>query len=581
MDGISLAASLFEIRKELSGAKLEKIQQPERDTLILTFRGKKRLLISCNPGAARIQMSELPTDNPTQAPMFCMLMRKHLQGGVLLSVEQPSFDRIASFSISARGELGDLEVYTLVVEIMGKYSNIILVKQDGTVIDSAQRVTPSMSSVRTVLPGGQYHAPPPQDKKNPLESTKDSIMQALASGVGRCGKWISSTWSGISPSYGKEIAYQMYCDDPDITEWNEAQKNGLATRLAEVFLTYKQGDFQPTLVKDESGHARAVFPFVPANFDQQFLVSYESMGEALDAFYSSRASSLRFQQWNAQIHRVLNNNIERCQKKRMIQQDIIDNAQTLETWKLYGELLTSNSYRLKKGADEAVLENYYEENALCRIPLDPLRGPQENAQQYFKKYNKKKAALALADSQIQSIQKELDYLEGQESNLNNSTTLDELREIRTELQEQGYIRVNKNEKQPKTAKRVETTPLHFTSSTGREIWVGKNNVQNDKMSMRLAKPEEIWLHVKNIPGSHVLIRGEEEPDDQTLYEAGQLAVYYSKARNGSQVEVDFTPRLNLKKPNGAVPGYVIYHRNKSMSITADERLLQKLHQNQS
>lgn len=576
MDGITLAASLHEINRELAGMRLEKVQQPERDTLFLTFRGSKRVLISSNPGSARIQLTEAAPDNPAQPPMFCMLLRKLLQGGIFMEAEQPGFDRIAHLRFSARDELGDKAIYTLVVEIMGKHSNIILTRQDGTIVDSILRVTPAMSSVRCVLPGMEYQAPPSQGKSNPIDADGESIMEALTGMQGRLGKEISQAWSGISPTYGREIAGKVASLDVSCDALNEEDRRRIADGLNAVFASFRAGEFQPTLVRDSSGKAIGCFPFVPNDYDAEFKQSFDSMGAALDAFYQSRETSTRFQQMQSQLQRVLQNNVERCRKKMAIQRDILSNEADMEKQRLYGELLTANAHAIPRGESMVELLNYYDpDGGMVRVPLDPRMGPQENAQRYFKKYGKQKAAVALADEQLQQIGAELNYLEGQQDNLDKCSTLDELREMRDELIGQSYIRPERAAKK-QIQRRKESQPMHFQSSTGREILVGKNNAQNDRLTIRQAKPNEMWLHVKDTPGSHVLILGEEEPDDDTLVEAAMLAAHYSKARNGSQVTVDYTPRRFIKKPNGSVPGYVIYHKNYSMYVTPSEEALAKI-----
>ena len=574
MDGITLAACLHELNQQATGARLEKVQQPERDTLLLSFRGNKKLLLSNHPGAARLQLTWQSMENPAQPPMFCMLLRKLLQGGIFLGATQPGFDRIARLMFSARDELGDQTTYMLVVEIMGKHSNIMLVKEDGTLVDSILRVTPFMSSVRSVLPGLPYEEPPAQGKRNPMEDSKHDILAQLNRWEGTLAKGICQIWSGISPQYGGMMARLAL---PEATPWQQADpglREQTAQRLADIFSTFKEGRFAPTLVQDEQRQAIACFPFDPPEYEEACKLHFDSMGKALDALYQSKETSVRFQQIHTQLQRVLQNNLERCRKKMAIQRDILSRQDEMEQHRLFGELLMANVYRLAKGETSVQLENYYDpEGASVEIALDARLNPQENAQKYFKKYNKQKAAAGLADAQMAEIAKELHYLEGQQDNLEKCTQLNELREIRDELMQQGYIRMEKNaSKRKNPPKQKESQPLHFQSSTGRDILVGKNNAQNDRLTMRTAKPDEMWLHVKNTPGSHVLILGEQEPDDATLLEAAQLAAYYSKARGNSQVMVDYTPRRYIKKPNGSAPGYVIYSQNYSLYINSEKTL---------
>lgn len=571
MDGITLAAVRCELEREILGAKLEKVQQPERDTLVFVFRGGKRLLLSINPSAQRVQLTQASMENPMQPPMFCMLLRKVLQGGQLKSIEQPHFDRVLQLRFSAYDEMGELCDYIFVVEIMGKHSNLILIRENGQVVDSILRVTPSMSSVRTVLPGGVYAPPPPQDKMDPRESADASvILGALAETTGELSKLIGRSWSGISPAFAREIALMVAPEGSRWEEQDEARKAAVAARLSEVFGRFREGVFSPTLLRDDRGEYIAYCPFDPPGYADRFKDRFDSMSRALDVYFDSKETSSRLHQMRSSLGRILQQHIDRLLKRQAIQRDILTETETMERNRLYGELLTANGYRLERGMSEAELENYYEDNALLTIPMDVQLTPNENAQKYYKKYNKMKAAYDMAEAQLQGIRGELAYLEGQQDNLQKSTTAEELREIREELIAQNYARPDTQKGKKNQRKSRESQPLSYLSSTGREILVGKNNAQNDRLTMRTAKANEMWLHTKNIPGSHVLILGEEEVDDDTLLEAAQLAAYYSKARQSAHVPVDYTLRRNIKKPSGSVPGYVTYATNFTVYVTPVE-----------
>lgn len=573
MDGITLAAVRWELEKEIGGAKLEKVQQPERDTLIFVFRGNRRLLLSINPSIQRVQLTKTSMENPMQPPMFCMLLRKVLQGGQLLGIDQPGFDRVLHMRFSAYDEMGEICGYRFVIEIMGKHSNLILLREDGQIVDSILRVTPSMSSVRTVLPGGSYVPPPPQDKLDPRESDRAEILRTLEGKSGEFSKLIGRNWSGISPGFAREIA--LLCG-PEGVRWEEARtedREELARKLAEVFRRFREGDFAPTLVKDDRGEYLAYYPFDPPGYDLRFKDSFDSMSQALDVYYQHKETSTRLHQTRHSLGRILQQHIDRLCKRQSIQTDILTETEAMERNRLFGELLTANAYRLEKGMTMGRLENYYADNAAVDIPLDPQLSPNENAQKYFKKYQKMKAAYDMAEAQLSGIRGELSYLEGQQDNLQKSTTAEELREIREELIAQGYARPQSQNGKKAQRKPQESRPFKYLSSSGREILVGKNNAQNDRLTMRTAKPNEMWLHTKNTPGSHVLILGEDEVDDQTLLEAAQLAAYYSKARQSGHVPVDYTLKRNIKKPAGSVPGYVIYSTNYTMYVTPEEEMV--------
>lgn len=571
MDGLTLAAVREELNREILGAKVEKIQQPERDALVLVFRGGKRLLLSINPSAQRLQLTRQSLENPVQPPMFCMLLRKILQGGQLTALEQPGFDRVLHLRFAAYDEMGERCHYTLVAEIMGKHSNLILLRENGQIVDSILRVTPAMSSVRTVLPGGDYQPPPPQDKADPRELRgPEDILARLEGESGDFAKLIGRNWAGISPQVGREIALLAGGGGLRWESAGPGERERAAEGLAAVFDGFRRGEYTPTLVRDDRGEYIAYYAIDPPSYDGEFKEHYESMGEALDVYYLSRETSTRLHQTRSALGRLLQQNIDRLHKRQSIQTDILTETEAMERNRLYGELLTANAYRLERGTATARVENYYDENRKLEIPLDSQRSPNENAQRYYKKYAKMKAAYDMAEEQLAGIREELAYLEGQQDNLLKSTTSEELGEIREELAAQGYARPENPKGKKGGRKARESQPMRYLSSEGREILVGKNNAQNDRLTMRSAKPGEIWLHTKNIPGSHVLILGEEEVDDDSLLEAAELAAYYSKARHSAHVPVDYTQRRYIKKPAGSVPGYVIYSSNYTVFVTPDE-----------
>jgi len=575
MDGITLAAARTELVQKIVGAKIEKIYQPEKDELLLLLRGGHRLLLSANAARGRVQLTRAGRQNPAEPPMFCMLMRKHLTGGRVLSLTQPGFDRILHIAVEAQDELGELSTFTLIMEIMGKHSNIVLIKEDGTIVDAIRHVTPAISSVRVLMPGVRYEAPPAQDKADPTEADEETIRRMLETSSAPLGRAILSLWSGLSPAAASEIACRAAGSDAAcFTEFDEARRAIAAGRIAGFFDGIRRGEFYPTLVLNDYGDPVSFFPYDPMQYASQFKRSYDSISETMDVFYDLRERADRIRQKGASLHRILTNNVERCCKKLAIQQDILRQSERMEQYRLFGELLTANAYQLERGARSATVQNYYSEDlSAVTIPLDPTLSPSANAQRYYKKYNKAKAAYDMADGQIAEITEELEYLEGQLNNLENCTEENELAEIREELIREGYVRPEKGRKRP--PKIAQTKPLHYLSSDGTDIFVGKNNVQNDYLTLRFADGDDIWMHTKKIPGSHVIVKSA-APSETTLREAALLAAWHSKARTSAQVPVDYTPRKYVKKPSGSKPGFVIYTTNRTLYATPDERAVKAL-----
>ncbi len=574
LDGLSLLSSVCEMRQRgLVGAKIEKITQPERDELILYThceRGKMMVLINASAEHSRAQLTYEKRVNPIEAPMFCMLLRKRLCGGRIVSLEQPDSDRVVILGIEARSELGDTVIYKLVAELMGRYSNIILVNENGFVVDSIRHVAADMSSVRIVLPGAEYVAPPKQQKRDPLHATKEDYISALLRS-GRPDKLISSEIYGLAPNVAS-LLIERITDKRESDALSQAEREQIADMFSTLYESLNLGNFTVTLVQNDYGEPIAIYPFEPVS--RRFEV-ISSVGEALDKLYKERDIRMRIERKSASAKRILQNNIERCEKKLRIYIDAMETGEDTEKLRVYGELITANLYALKAGGDSATLLNYYC-GELVSVPLDPRLSPSGNAQKYFKKYQKAKLACEMAKKQFDDVKAELDYLEGQMNNLGNCTTDAELDELLDELRREGYIKAGKGAKKP--PKHAPSQPLHYISSAGASIYVGKNNQQNDMLTLKTADSDDMWLHTKNIPGSHCIIKMPSggEPDKQTLFEAATLAAYYSKARGGENVAVDYTLRKYVKKPSGARPGMVIYSTNKTAYVTPDEALVKSL-----
>ena len=568
MDGLSLYSAMNELNKRLAGGKIDKIQQTDKEELLLMVRSlgqTYRLLINASAADNRVQLTELKKQAPSEAPMFCMLLRKRIAGGKIVRFEQERLDRVLKISIETYNDLGDLSVFALYCELMGKHSNIILVNEKGVIVDAIKHVGLGMSSVRFVMPGLEYSAPPAQDKQDPSKASADDFSMAMCMVGMSIAKALSNAFFGLSPAVAAQLAAR-YTDKTECTQLSEAEREELAERLAAFYADMAHGKEKASAVLNALGETEAVYPFAISGSGIKL---YDSIGEALDSLYINSDRREWAKRHGASARKVLQNNIERCEKKLALYADALNSEEQMEKCRLYGELLTANLHSLKSGTDTVAVDNYYADPVECiAIPLDRQLTPGENAQRYYKKYQKLKAARDMAIVQREQTLSELNYLEGQLDNLTKCTAENELSELIEELKEQGYIKRDKGGK--KKMKHAASKPMHFVSSTGADIYVGKNNRQNDELTLRFASPNDIWMHTKNIPGSHVIVKGASEQDTATMTEAALLAAYYSRARGSENVAVDYTTRKYVKKPAGAKPGMVIYTTNKTAYVTPSE-----------
>ena len=568
MDGLSLYSAMNELNKRLAGGKIDKIQQTDKEELLLMVRSlgqTYRLLINASAADNRVQLTELKKQAPSEAPMFCMLLRKRIAGGKIVRFEQERLDRVLKISIETYNDLGDLSVFALYCELMGKHSNIILVNEKGVIVDAIKHVGLGMSSVRFVMPGLEYSAPPAQDKQDPSKASADDFSMAMCMVGMSIAKALSNAFFGLSPAVAAQLVAR-YTDKTECTQLSEAERKELAERLAAFYADMAQGKEKASAVLNALGETEAVYPFAISGSGIKL---YDSIGEALDGLYINSDRREWAKRHGASARKVLQNNIERCEKKLALYADALNSGEQMEKCRLYGELLTANLHSLKSGTDTAAVDNYYADPVeRIAIPLDRQLTPGENAQRYYKKYQKLKAARDMAIVQREQTLSELNYLEGQLDNLTKCTAENELSELIEELKDQGYIKRDKGGK--KKMKLAASKPMHFVSSTGADIYVGKNNRQNDELTLRFASPNDIWMHAKNIPGSHVIVKGASEQDTATMTEAALLAAYYSRARGSENVAVDYTPRKYVKKPAGAKPGMVIYTTNKTAYVTPSE-----------
>ena len=575
MDGLTLSFVKDELSNTLLGGRVDKITQPERDEILISMRslGKNRtLLISINPNCARIHLTRDKRVSPLEPSNFCMLMRKHLQGGKLTAVRQIGGDRILEIDVENRDELGDLRVRTLVLEIMGRHSNLMLVNYNGKIIDSLRHVTDDISRVREVLPGLDYRRPPAQDKLAPDNIDVDTLAQMLSRNPGKLSKAYAACISGVSIQAAREITYRLMDDEDAHTSQVEPER---AAQFAVKYLSEMHAWTKPTIVFDSEGTPLDFMAFPYECRAGMLCKTYDSMGDMMDAFFMQRDLAERISQKSASLNRVLHSNIERCEKKLGLQLDALRDGDNCEDYRIKGELLTAQLHAVHKGAASVTLDNYYDENGgTIDIELDVKLSPAANAQRYFKLYQKAKSARHQAAEQVEKTRQELYYLEGQLDNLQKCTDESELNEVREELVREGYLRANHNRRTIK--KLPPSAPYHFIAPDGTDILIGKNNVQNDQLT-RTAEISDTWMHVKDMPGSHVIVCTR-TPSDETLLLAARLAAWFSKGQHSSQVPVDYTLRKYVKKPAGAKPGFVIYTHQTTLYVTPDESVVKSVRQ---
>ena len=570
-DGFVTRCITQELQNTILNGKIDKVYQPERDEIILSVRtreGNYKLLLSASASNPRIHLTTVKRENPMVPPMLCMLMRKHLSGGVITNITQSDFDRVIRLDIETRDELGDICTRSIITEIMGRHSNIILTDGENKIMDSAKHIDFTVSAVRQILPGLIYSPPPKQDKlcadmvNTPqLMNITDSLPDDTP-----LDKFLVSAFMGMSPLLSREIVYS-FCGNTRITK-GEADCAAFVIHLSDFFRKICNGDFSPSLVTDNIEKKPTAFSCVTlTQYGNSGTVSqYDSISEVVDAYYEKRSNREHMNRRSAALSKLVGNNIERCEKKLALHRENLEASKDREKFKMYGDLITANIYRISYGMKEVTVENYYSENCEeITIPLKEDVSPSQNAQRYYKKYTKAKTTELYATEQIKLAEDEKFYLESVAENLANVETPAELDEIRTELANEGYVprQGGKNKKaQQKSA------PLCFTSEDGYEILVGRNNRQNDELTLRMAYSTDIWFHTKNIPGSHTIVRtrGTGEAPDTTLMQAAKIAAYYSKAKNSSQVPVDYTAIKNVKKPNGAKPGMVIYDHYNTVYV---------------
>lgn len=580
LDGIFLHFLKEEIITQAVGARVDKVSQPSKDEIILSFRsrgGARKLLLSARANSPRIHFIEKAPENPQQPPMLCMLLRKHLIGALLTGVRQAELDRILFLDFEATNEIGDRVELCVCIEIMSKHSNIILMYKDGKIIDSLKRVDITKSSFRQILPGLTYGMPPAQDKACLLNADISDIISGIKGlPEKKLSSAVLSVVQGVSPIVSRELAFTGCGDDLQVALLNENQLASLERVLADLKERIINNAPQPMIIADSDNKPRD-FSFMPVlqYGDTVSLHSFEMCSQLLDSFYDERDRLERTHQRAQDLFKLLHNTIERIARKINLQKAELEECANRETLRIYAELINANQYQLEKGSLYYDLYNYYDNNNIVRIPADPALNPNQNAQKYYKEYKKARTAEEKLTELIESGEQELVYIESVLDLLSRSDSERELAEIRRELAEQGYIRSRGNRNKQKQPKAL--PPIEYCSDDGFTILVGRNNMQNDKLSLKTAHNYDMWLHVKNIPGSHVVVVSNGvQVTDEAIEQAAVIAAYHSRARDSSQVPVDYTYIKNLKKPQGAKPGKVIYNTHNTLTVNPDMKLIEKL-----
>lgn len=572
-DGITIAAVRKELSDALTGGRVYKIAQPEPDELLLTIKNNSsqyRLTLSASASLPLAYLTSKNKPSPITAPGFCMLLRKHIQNGRILSITQPGMERILNFRIEHLDEMGDLRTKQLIIELMGKHSNIIFCDESDVIIDSIKHISAMVSSVREVLPGKDYFIPHTQDKADPLEADRALFMERVFSGARPCFKALYTSFTGLSPAIAHEICYRAGGDaDLSTAALEEAGRQALWEAFSSMMDEVRSGQFHPCIVyeggKPPVPAEYAAFPLTSYPADRR--KEYASISALLEDYYAEKNTVTRIRQRSSDLRRIVSNALERNVKKYDLQLKQMRDTEKRDKYRVYGELLNTYGYGAEPGAKSLTCPNYYTGEDLT-IPLDPTLTAGENAKKYFEKYNKLKRTFEALSELTLETKAEVEHLESISTSLDIAQKEDDLVQIREELIESGYL----HRKGGGRAKKVKITsvPFHYISSDGYDIYVGKNNYQNDELTFRFASGGDWWFHAKGIPGSHVVVKakGAELPD-ATFEDAARLAAYYSRGRGSEKVEVDYTEKKNVKKPAGAKPGFVVYYTNYSMMIDSD------------
>lgn len=573
-DGITVAAVVSELKEHLTGGRIYKIAQPENDELLLTVKtkdgGQTRLLLSAGASLPLIYLTETNKQAPMTAPGFCMLLRKHLQNGRITDITQPGLERIVQIHVEHLNEMGDLCRKVLVLELMGKHSNIIFINDEDMIIDSIKHISGMVSSVREVLPGRPYFIPMTQDKKDPLTVSESEFKEILCSKATAIYKALYTSFTGLSPQISQEICAAASLDGELSTAVFSESANG-GTLLDALYRSFESAmskvcnkEFTPAIVYENGAPVDfAALPYVSYSMESQ--KAFTSISALLETYYAEKSTVTRIRQKSVDLRRIVQTALERNIKKYDLQLRQMQDTEKKDKYKIYGELLNTYGYGAEPGAKSIEALNYYT-NEMITIPLDPQLSATENAKKYFDKYGKLKRTYEALSKLTLEVKEEIDHLESIQNALDIALLEEDLTQIKEELIESGYIHRKGGNKKIK----VTSKPFHYISSDGFHIYVGKNNYQNEELTFKFANGGDWWFHAKGMPGSHVIVKtnGEELPDT-TFEEAARLAAYYSKGKGQEKVEIDYVERKHVKKPGGGKPGFVVYYTNYSMMIDCD------------
>ncbi|WP_277407533.1 Rqc2 family fibronectin-binding protein [Lacrimispora xylanisolvens] len=565
-DGIVMANLTAEMKDRLEGGKISKIAQPEKDELLFTVKNQKntwKLLISASASLPLVYFTENNKQSPLTAPNFCMLLRKHIGNGRIMRISQPGLERILCMEIEHLDELGDRRTKKLMIEIMGKHSNIIFCNEDDMILDSIKHISAQVSSIREVLPGRKYFIPQTMDKKDPLTITEEEFISTFRHAAAPVQKSLYLNLTGISPIIGHELCHLASIDgDHSANELSETELLHLYRMFSFMIEDIKKGSFKPNIVyKNEEPVEFAAVSLTCYEGSDYEAKTFESISTLLETYYASKNAVTRIRQKSVDLRKIVQTALERNYKKYDLQEKQLKDTEKKDKYKVYGELLNTYGYELTGGEKKLTCLNYYT-NEEITIPLDDQLSARENAQKYFDKYNKLKRTFEAVTGQISETRQEIDHLESISAALDIALLEEDLVQIKEELMEYGYVKHRRSgDKKPK----ITSKPFHYISSDGFHMYVGKNNYQNEELTFKVASGNDWWFHAKGIPGSHVIVKSEgKELPDRTFEEAGALAAYYSKGRENDKVEIDYIQKKQIKKVAGAAPGFVIYHTNYSM-----------------
>ena len=598
-DGITVAGLCKELQDTIGGGRIYKIAQTDKNELVVTVRpsaerggGQLRLYLCADPSLPLVYLTNTSRQAPLQAPAFCMLLRKHLQNGRIVSVTQPGLERILRLEVEHRNEMGDLCTHFLVVEIMGKHSNIIFLDDKEMIVDSIRHVSSLVSSVREVLPGRSYFIPDTQSKKDPLSETREGFLSVLGEGHMEVSKLLLKSYTGFSTVVAQEIAHRArLTQDRSAALLSPSEKESLWQEFDKLVEQIKAQQFTPVMYcrqgDGRNAGAPAEFSLVPLHhYADCSEVAYESPSALLEDFYARKNLYTRIRQRSADLRHIVQTILERDVHKYDLQCRQIKDTEKRDKFKVYGELLNAYGYSIPEGAKSCEVLNYYT-GQMVKIPLDPTLTPQQNAQKFFDRYARMKRTYEALTRLTAEVKAEIDHLRSIQNALEFSTTDGDLSQIRREMEESGFLRRKytgrkdqRNDGKKGRARTPQSLPLHYISSDGYDIYVGKNNTQNDEITFRMADSRDIWFHANDMPGSHVLLKTRGLPMDQipdrAFEEAAALAAYYSSGREQGKVEIDYLERRNGKKPSGAAPGFVVYYTNYSIIARTDISALREV-----